>query len=105
MTSSLLDPPATSTQSQSRSRSRSRARPANAASAAAAERLRTTMAAVRVSLSWFGVRKTLTPDQKAQAAESFGAEGAFLSAGKKLLDTRHPAYRAVAAVRHHAVAF
>jgi hypothetical protein len=63
------------------------------------------MAAVRVSLSWFGVRKTLTPDQKAQAAESFGAEGAFLSAGKKLLDTRHPAYRAVAAVRHHAVAY
>jgi len=105
MTSSLLDPPETSTQSQSRSRSRSRARPANAASVAAAQRLRTTMAAVRVSLSWFGVRKTLTPDQKAQAAESFGAEGAFLSAGKKLLDTRHPAYRAVAAVRHHAVAY
>jgi len=104
MTSSLLDPPET----RSHSRSRSRARTANAsnlASATAANQLRTTMAAARVSLSWFGVRKTLTPDQKAQAAESFGAEGAFLSAGKKLLDTRHPAYRAVAAVRHHAIAY
>ena len=56
-----------------------------------AERLRTTMAAVRVSLSWFGTRKTLTPEQVAQAADTFGAEGGFLSAGKKLLDTRHPA--------------
>ena len=40
-----------------------------------AERLRITTAAVRVSLRWFGIRKTLTPEQKSQAAESFGAEG------------------------------
>ena len=64
-----------------------------------AQRLRTTMAAVRVSFTWFGVQKTLTPEQKAQAAEAFDAEGQFLSAGKKLLDTRHPAFRAVTAVR------
>ena len=64
-----------------------------------AQRLRTTMAAVRVSLSWFGTRKTLTPGQKAQAAETFGAEGEFLSAGKKLLDTRHPAFKAVTSVK------
>ena len=50
-----------------------------------AQRLRTTMAAVRISFMWFGTRKTLTAEQKAQAAESFGAEGQFLSAGKKLL--------------------
>jgi hypothetical protein len=56
-----------------------------------AERLRITAAAVRVSLRWFGIRKTLTPEQKSQAAESFGAEGDFLSARKKLLDTTHPA--------------
>ena len=62
-------------------------------------RLRTTMAAVRVSFTWFGVRKSLTPAQKALAAESFGAEGEFLSAGKKLLDTKHPAFRAVTAIR------
>ena len=63
------------------------------------QRLRTTMAAVRVSLSWFGTRKTLTAEQKSQAADTFGAEGAFLSAGKKLLDTRHEAYKAVTAVK------
>ena len=63
------------------------------------QRLRTTMAAVRVSLSWFGVRKTLTAEQKSQAADTFGAEGAFLSAGKKLLDTKHEAYKAVTAVK------
>ena len=43
------------------------------------------MAAVRLSFIWFGVRKTLSPEQKAQAADAFGAEGNYLSAGKKLL--------------------
>ncbi len=64
-----------------------------------AERLRSTMAAVRVSFTWFGVQKTLTGEQKAQAAEAFDAEGPFLSAGKKLIDTRHAAFRAVTAIR------
>jgi len=49
------------------------------------------MAAVRVSMSWFGTRKSLTAEQKAEAAEAFNAEARFLSAGKKLLDTTHPA--------------
>jgi hypothetical protein len=48
----------------------------------AAQRLRTTMAAVWVSLRWFGVRRSLTADQKAQAADAFGAETGFLSAGR-----------------------
>ena len=64
-----------------------------------AHRLRATKAAARVSFVWFGVQKTLTREQKAQAAEAFDAEGPFLSAGKKLLDTRHPAFRAVTAIR------
>ena len=68
------------------------------------QRLRTTMAAVRVSLSWLGVRKTLTAEQKSQAADTFGAEGAFLSAGKKLLDTTHPAFKAVTAVKGRIIA-
>ena len=67
-------------------------------STAPSQRLRTTMAAVRVSLSWLGTRKTLTAEQKTVAADAFGAEGAFLSAGKKLLDTKHPAFKAVTAV-------
>jgi len=73
--------------------------------ASASGRLRSQMAAVRLSIQWLGVRKSLSADQKAQAAESFGAEGEFLSAGKKLLDTRHPAFRAVASVRHRAVSY
>jgi hypothetical protein len=64
-----------------------------------AQRLRSTMAAVRVSFTWFGVQKTLTREQKAQAAEAFDADGPFLSAGKKLIDTRHAAFRAVTAIR------
>ncbi|MCG8583728.1 MAG: hypothetical protein MI757_03355 [Pirellulales bacterium] len=63
-----------------------------------ASRLRTTMAAVRLSISWLGTRKTLSTAQKNQAADSFEAEGKFLSAGKKLLDTSHPAFKAVTAV-------
>ena len=71
----------------------------------AAQRLRTTMAAVRVMFIWFGVRKSLTPDQKSQAADTFGAESEFFSAGKKLLDTSHVAYKAVTSVRGRILAY
>jgi hypothetical protein len=64
-----------------------------------AQRLRTTMAACRVRFTWFGVQKSLTPQQKAQAAEAFDAEGPFLSAGKKLVDTKEHSFRAVTAMR------
>ncbi len=70
-----------------------------------AQRLRTTMAAVRVSLSWLGVRKTLSQEQRAQAADTFGAEGEFLSAGKKLLDTRHEKFKAVTAVKSRVIQY
>jgi hypothetical protein len=63
------------------------------------------MAAMRLSFTWLGVRKTLSTVQKAQAAESFGAAGEFLSAGKKLFDTRHPRVKAVAGVRRQAEAY
>jgi hypothetical protein len=57
------------------------------------------MAAVRVSIQWFGTRKTLTREQKSEAADTFGAQGEFLSAGKKLVDTSHPAFKTVTSVR------
>ena len=66
---------------------------------APARRLRATMAAVRLSFTWLGTQKSLTPEQRAQAAEAFDAEGGSLSAGKKLLDVKHPAFRAVTAIR------
>jgi hypothetical protein len=69
----------------------------------AARRLRTMMAAVRLSFTWFGVRKSLSAEQKAEAADSFGAEGTYLSAAKKLLDTKHPAFKAVTGVRSRAI--
>jgi hypothetical protein len=78
--------------------------PAAQANAPPAQTLRTTMAAVRVSLSWFGTKKTLTPEQKSRAAETFGAEDRYISAAKRLLDTSHPAFKAVTAVKNRAVA-
>ena len=62
-------------------------------------RLRTTMAPIRLSFTWFGTQKALTAEQKARAAETFDAQAGALSAGKKLLDTRHSAFRAVTAIR------
>jgi hypothetical protein len=70
-----------------------------------AEYLRGITAAVRVTFTWFGTRKTLSPEQKAEAADAFGAEGNYLSAAKKLLDTKHPAFRAVTSVRHQILSY
>jgi hypothetical protein len=56
-------------------------------------------------LRWLGVRKTLSPEQKNEAAGPFGAAGEFLSARKKLLDTSHAAYREVTSVRGRIQAF
>jgi len=70
-----------------------------------AKRLRNTTTAVRLSFTWFGTRKTLTPGQTAQAADTFGAESEFLSAGKKLIDTRHPRFKAVTSIRSRIVSY
>ena len=68
-----------------------------------ADRLRADAAAVRLHVSWPGLRRTLSAEQKEDAASPFDAESGSLSASKKLLDTRHPALRAAAKVRHAAV--
>lgn len=70
-----------------------------------ATRLQTSFAAVRVSFTWLGVRKTLTQSQKAQAGEPFGAEQAYLSASKKLLDTGSPQFREVTSIRNRIVSY
>ncbi|HUE73468.1 MAG TPA: hypothetical protein VMP01_21500 [Pirellulaceae bacterium] len=70
-----------------------------------AHRLRGSMAAVALHFTWFGVRKSLNTEQKAQAADAFGAEGAYLSAGKKLIDTSHPAFKTVTALKSQIVQF
>jgi len=70
-----------------------------------AARLRQEFAATRVSLTWLGVRKSLTSEQKARAADGFDAEARFLSATKKLLDTQHPRFKAVTALRGRIVGY
>ncbi len=79
--------------------------PTPSGTASPAQRLRATTAAVRLGFEWFGVRKTLNADQKTQAAQPFGAEGQYLSAAKKLLDTRHPAFKTVTAVKGRIVSY
>ncbi len=69
------------------------------------DRLRSTMAAARLSFNWLGVRKTLSSEQRTQAADSFDAESKYLSASKKLIDTTHPAFKAVTSVRSRAVSY
>ena len=64
-----------------------------------AGRLRATMAASRVHFRWFGTQKSLSSEQRAVAADSFDAEGSYLSATKRLVDVKHPAFRAVTAIR------
>ncbi len=64
-----------------------------------AEVLRSRFTALRLSFTWFGVRRSLSPEQCEQAASQFGAERAYVSASKKLIDAAHPAMRAVNQVR------
>jgi len=70
-----------------------------------ADHVRATMCATRVAFTWFGTRKSLTPQQKARAAESFSAASEFLTAGKRLLDTRHPQFKAVTSIRNQTRAY
>lgn len=46
----------------------------------AVSRVRNNFLACRIKFKWFGTSKSLTSDQKSRAAESFGAEGAAISA-------------------------
>ena len=48
--------------------------PTSQTSPNAAQRLRTTMAAVRLAFTWLGVRKTLAPEQRTTAARAFHAD-------------------------------
>ncbi|QEG24781.1 hypothetical protein [Mariniblastus fucicola] len=65
----------------------------------ATERLRLTMAACKLSFNWFGTTKSLSDDQKATVADSFGADREVLSAGKRLLNTKHPAWKNVSSLK------
>lgn len=69
------------------------------------EKLKAETVGCRLKTSKFGARKALTKTQTKQAAAAFSAQGEFLSASKKLLDTANPAYREVTAVIAQAKAY
>ena len=71
----------------------------NNTSQTAANRVRENFAACRVKFKWLGTSKTLSSEQKSLAAESFGADGDSISAGKKLIDTKHEAYKALTSIK------
>lgn len=61
--------------------------------------MRQTMGAVKVSFSWLGTRRSLSDNQTRQAANQFDADANLLTAYKKLIDTSHPAYKAVNSIK------
>jgi hypothetical protein len=64
-----------------------------------AQRLRRTAAAARVLLHWWGVHRALTPQQRQEFGAVAAADARFLTAGKKLVDTRHEAFRRLTSVK------
>lgn len=68
-------------------------------------KLRAETTAIKFSHTKFGVRRSLTPDQLNAAALTFGAKAQYLSAAKRLLDTRHEAFRACTEIIAQARAF
>src|SRR5262249_13187836 len=73
--------------------------------ASPAQRLRRMAAAVRVHFTWWGTRKTLTPEQKEDVGLVYNADSRSLTAGKRLVDVRHEAFRRLTSVRSGAVKY
>lgn len=70
-----------------------------------ASNLRQTMGAVKLSFSWLGTQRKLSDAQTKQAADTFEADTSLVTASKRLIDTKHPAYRAATAIKSQAQAF
>jgi hypothetical protein len=64
-----------------------------------AQRLRRMAAAVRVRLRWWGVHRALTHSQKEEIGAAASADARLLTAGKKLIDSRHEAVRRLTSVK------
>lgn len=72
---------------------------------AAAAEMRETMGAVKVSFRWLGTRRSLSDQQTRQAATQFDADAEQVTAYKKLVDTKHPAWKALTAIKNEVVAY
>src|SRR5438105_3522124 len=73
--------------------------------ASPAERLRHETAAVRVRLRWWGTHKTLTAQQKEEVSATYAADARFLTAGKRIIDVRHEAFRKLTSLRTRLVSY
>lgn len=70
-----------------------------------AQRLRRMATASRVHLRWWGTHKTLTAQQKEEVSAACSADVRFLTAGKKLIDTKHEAFRRLTSIRTRIISF
>jgi len=70
-----------------------------------AAELRDNCFAVRVPISKFGEDKALTKAQREKEAEVHGADASQRTSGKKLVDTRNPAYKRVREIQKKAVQY
>ena len=71
----------------------------------AARDVRTNMGAVKVGFRWLGTRRSLSDAQTRQAAANFDADAEQVSAYKKLIDTKHPAYKALTTIKNQVVQY
>lgn len=70
-----------------------------------ADELKATTTACRVSFNWLGTRKTFTANEKATTANTFGADQKYVSASKKLFDTKHPAFSKLTSIKNNVTAY
>lgn len=70
-----------------------------------AHKLRRLAAAVRVHFTWWGTHKTLTAQQKEEVGLASDTDTRFLTAGKRLIDVRHDAYRKLTSLRSQIVSY
>ncbi len=77
---------------------------AEATTATAAE-IRQSMGAVKLSFTWLGTQRKLSDTQTKQAADVFDAQKDLVTASKRLIDTKHPAYRAATQIKSQAAAY
>lgn len=71
----------------------------------ASTRLRENFSACRLKFKWLGTSKTLSADQKSQAAEAFNADSASISAGKRLIDVKHDAWKSLTSIKSQATKY
>jgi hypothetical protein len=70
-----------------------------------AETLQLQHCAMRVSFTWWGTTRTLRPDQKREIADDFDADVEILSASKRTINRKHPAYKAMTKVKRSVTSF